>query len=467
MVLRGVLAVAVVIAGVGISVRFVTEPVSNHGESLAAGTVLAPDPSPASVLPPLSLGSPAHAALRTRRPAALEPPPKPDEATRARLYQQGMRTASGDTLSGVLRKAGVSRREAHAAISALGKLYDPRRMMPGQEITLTFKLGEPGEPGKPGAGNARPGRFMGFSLLPDIKSRVVVARKSDGGFSASQQERRLIRSQVRIQGAIQSSLFVAADKAGVPPSVLAELIRAYSWDVDFQRDIQPGDVFQVLFERLLDEQGRVIRAEGIVFASLTLSGKTHRIYRHELEDGQVDYFDEAGKSARKALMRTPINGARISSGYGKRRHPILRYTKMHQGVDFSAAKGTPIYAAGNGTITRAGRNGAYGKYVRIRHNEKYSTAYAHMSRIAKSARPGKRFKQGDVIGFVGSTGRSTGPHLHYEILRNGRQVNPLKVKMPSGYRLKGKELDRFQAMRAETDLLFAALKPDLSVASGN
>ncbi len=464
MVLRGVLAVAVVIAGVGISVRFVTEPVSNHGEAPVEGIAPAADPSPVSVLLPLSLGSPAHAALGTRRPAALEPPPKPDEATRARLYQRVLRTASGDTLSGVLRKAGVSGREAHAAISALGKFYDPRRMMPGQEITLTFKLGEPD---KPGDGNARPGRFMGFSLLPDIKSRVVVARQSDGGFSASQQERLLTRNQVRIQGTIQSSLFMAADKAGVPPSVLAELIRAYSWDVDFQRDIQPGDAFQVLFERLLDEQGRVIRAEGIVFASLTLSGKHHRIYRHELEDGQVDYFDEAGKSARKALMRTPINGARISSGYGKRRHPVLRYTKMHQGVDFSAAKGTPIYAAGDGTITRAGRNGAYGKYVRIRHNEKYSTAYAHMSRIAKSARPGKRFKQGDVIGFVGSTGRTTGPHLHYEILRNGRQVNPLKVKMPSGYRLKGKELDRFQAMRAETDLLFAALKPDMSVARGN
>ncbi len=197
---------------------------------------------------------------------------------------------------------------------------------------------------------------------------------------------------------------------------------------------------------------------------MTLSGKRHPIYLHAPRDGDSDYFDDRGQSARKALMRTPIDGARLSSGFGRRRHPILGYTKLHRGVDFAAPRGTPIYAAGNGVVVRSGRNGAYGKYVRIRHNSRYSTAYAHMRAIDRGARRGKRVKQGQIIGTVGTTGRSTGPHLHYEILAGGRRTNPMKVKMPPGRKLKGEALEDFQVARAVIDGKFAALKTATQIA---
>ncbi|MCG8511192.1 MAG: M23 family metallopeptidase, partial [Rhodospirillales bacterium] len=236
------------------------------------------------------------------------------------------------------------------------------------------------------------------------------------------------------------------------------------WDVDFQRDIWPGDSFEVMWQRVYDDSGNLVHNGEILYANLNLTGTSHPIYRFEVEDGHFDYFNEEGQSARKALMRTPIDGARLSSRYGKRKHPILGFTKMHRGVDFAAPKGTPIYAAGDGRVEASGWNGTYGKYVRIRHNSEYSTAYAHMSRIARSAGKGKRVRQGQVIGYVGNTGRSTGAHLHYEILRGGRQTNPLKVRMPSGRKLKGEMLAKFQKVRAGLDTVFANLTDETELA---
>ena len=190
---------------------------------------------------------------------------------------------------------------------------------------------------------------------------------------------------------------------------------------------------------------------------MTLSGSVKPLYEFELRPGRSDYFDDRGRSAKRPLLRTPIDGARLSSGFGKRRHPILGYTKVHRGVDFAAPTGTPIYAAGDGIITFRGRKGAYGKYIRIRHAAGYSTAYAHMSRYKKGVTQGRRVKQGEVIGYVGSTGRSTGPHLHYEILVRGRQTNPLTIKMPSGITLKGQDLARFQIKIANISALVSEL----------
>ncbi|MCK5546590.1 MAG: peptidoglycan DD-metalloendopeptidase family protein, partial [Rhodospirillaceae bacterium] len=237
-------------------------------------------------------------------------------------------------------------------------------------------------------------------------------------------------------------------------------IRIFSWDVDFQRDIWKGDGFEVMYHRFYDDDGNAIYDGTIKYAALSLQGKKIAIYLHTLKDGSTDYFNENGQSARKALMRTPINGARLSSSFGKRKHPILGYTKMHKGSDFAAPRGTPIYAAGNGTIDKSGRNGAYGNYIRIRHNSQYSTAYAHMKSIKRGMGKGKRVTQGEVIGYVGTTGRSTGPHLHYEILRGGRQVNPLRVKMPSGKKLKGDELVRFKTALAEISREWAKLETE-------
>jgi murein DD-endopeptidase MepM/ murein hydrolase activator NlpD len=190
---------------------------------------------------------------------------------------------------------------------------------------------------------------------------------------------------------------------------------------------------------------------------MVLSGKRMRLYRHRSTDGETDYFDAKGHSVRKALVVSPVDGARISSGFGRRRHPILGYTKMHRGTDFAAARGTPVYAAGRGVIETAGRNGAYGRYIRIRHNGTYKTAYAHLQGYVRGIKRGKRVRQGQVIGYVGSSGRSTGPHLHYEILRNGKQINPKRLNLPSGRILKGAELARFQTARAALETRLAAL----------
>jgi len=265
-------------------------------------------------------------------------------------------------------------------------------------------------------------------------------------------------------GEIDSSLYLAGRKAGVPDAMLAELIRAFSWDVDFQRDVREGDGFEVMFEQAVDADGRAVHAGPMRFAALTLSGKRHAIYLHTTGDGDTDYFDERGKSARKALMRTPIDGARLSSGFGSRRHPILGYTKMHRGVDFAAPQGTPIYAAGNGTVVAAGPNGAYGNYIQIRHNGEYSTAYAHLRAFARGVGKGKRVAQGQIIGYVGTTGRSTGPHLHYEILVRGARTNPMKVRMPSGRALAGDELKKFEETRDAVRARYAELTPETRLA---
>ncbi|MCK5275569.1 MAG: M23 family metallopeptidase, partial [Alphaproteobacteria bacterium] len=237
-------------------------------------------------------------------------------------------------------------------------------------------------------------------------------------------------------------------------------IRIFSWDVDFQRDIRKGDGFEVMYERFFDDNGELAHNGEVVYASLTLSGKRHAVYRHILKNGDVDYFDEKGQSAKKALMRTPIDGARLSSGFGKRKHPILGYTKMHKGLDFAAPRGTPIYAAGNGTVNYAGKKGGYGNYVRIRHNGTYQTAYAHMSGIARGVRKGKRVNQGQVIGYVGTTGRSTGNHLHYEVIRNGKFINSRRMHLPSGKALKGDDLAAFTAMTEEANVRYGALMGD-------
>jgi murein DD-endopeptidase MepM/ murein hydrolase activator NlpD len=353
----------------------------------------------------------------------------------------------GDTLMNVLVNKGVPRSDAHQAISVLSDVYDPRHIRPGQELTLTF-----------GPGGFDSGAFQAASFNVSYDSMVEVRREADG-FTADTIVKPTVTRPARAEGRIDSSLMQAGIDAGVPASVMIEMIRIYSFDVDFQRDIQKGDSFEVMYERLFDEDGAPVHDGAVRYAALTLSGKTYRLYLFEGEDGARDYFNEKGASVRKALLRTPVDGARISSTFGKRRHPILGYTKMHKGTDFAAPSGTPIMAAGDGVVEKAGRNGGYGNYIRIRHNGTYKTAYAHLSKFARGVRAGSRVRQGDIIGYVGTTGRSTGPHLHYEVLIENKQVNPMNVRMPAGRTLAGKELEQFQASRAEMDRTYAGLSP--------
>ncbi len=287
---------------------------------------------------------------------------------------------------------------------------------------------------------------------------MVVRRQDDGKFRAAEIKHELRTTLVRGVGTITSSLYVAGRSAGPPPALLIELLRIDSWDVDFQRDIQSGDGFDIVFERLTTESGEKVRDGAIVYAALRLGRATHTFYRFVDKRGRSGYFDENGQSARKPLLRTPVDGARLTSRYGRRRHPVLRYTRMHRGVDFAAVRGTPVYAAGNGRIVYRGRKGAFGKYIKIRHNSQYQTAYAHLLSFRRGVTSGSRVKQGQIIGYVGSTGTATGPHLHFEVMVGGRQVNPLRVRLPSGRKLKGKELASFHAMRGALTRRMADLR---------
>jgi murein DD-endopeptidase MepM/ murein hydrolase activator NlpD len=324
-------------------------------------------------------------------------------------------------------------------------------LRPGQEIALTFSAPEKQHQGPIDF------ELVSLSLQPSVDRDLQVTRDLDGGFTAFAVDRPLTHRNVAVRGEINSSLFEATQEAGVPVAVIAAAIKAFSYDVDFQRDIQPGDSFEFVYDRLDDEDGNLAKPGDLLYASLTLSGKTYEIYRYEMSDGFVDYFNPKGESVRKALLRTPVDGARITSGYGMRNHPILGYSKMHKGVDFGAPTGTPIFAAGDGIITKMGPFSSYGNYIRLKHNATYVTAYAHISRFAKGLHVGSRVHQGDVIAYVGATGRATGPHLHFEVLVNGAQVNPTSVKLPSGSKLAGADLKKFKS--AMSDMI--ALKEQL------
>jgi murein DD-endopeptidase MepM/ murein hydrolase activator NlpD len=244
-----------------------------------------------------------------------------------------------------------------------------------------------------------------------------------------------------VKSEIQSSLYVSALKAGIPKNTLLEMISLLGFSVDFQREIRKGDNFEVIFTKKIDLfKNIIIQTYPITYISLNLSGNKLNFFNYEDKYGLPQYYDENGKSSKRTIMKTPINGARLSSGYGNRKHPILGYTKMHRGLDFAAPSGTPVFAAGDGVVEKAGWNGSYGRYIRIRHTGTYKTAYAHLSGINKNVRVGKRVSQGKTIGFVGSSGRSTGPHLHYEVLRNNKQVNPMNIKLPAGKNIPKKNI---------------------------
>jgi murein DD-endopeptidase MepM/ murein hydrolase activator NlpD len=366
---------------------------------------------------------------------------------------------AGDTLANLLARAGADRHDSNAAIGALDGHYDPRHIRPGDEISVTL-VEDPD--------SDAPARLLALTLAPDIERDIRVIREDDGNYEAETIKHPL---STQIRGAeltIENSLFVDGGAAGVPMPILIELIRAYSYDVDFQRDIQPGDRLKVMYESQYKEDGTFARHGRVLMASLHTGGKDLGIYLYKPTSGsyagRASFFDANGQSIVKALLRTPVDGARVSSGFGMRKHPILGYSRMHTGIDFAAPTGTPIFASGDGVIEMAGRNGGYGNYVRIRHDGSYKTAYGHMNRFGKGIAAGKRVSQGQIIGYVGSTGRSTGPHLHYEVLKNGKPMNPSKVSMPAGPKLAEAELERFQSAREALVAQFAALPTGPQVA---
>ena len=356
-------------------------------------------------------------------------------------------SARGDTFGNMLLRAGVGAEETALAVMALRKVYDPRRLPIGLELKVIFE-----------APGIRSPRFLGYRFDSSIDRMVRVSRQATGDFAARQVEKIVTQVHSRAEGQIETSLFGAGIKAGVPPQVMLQMVRLFSFTVDFQRDLHGGEKFHIMYRSQMDEAGRIVRHSDIVYASLSVGGKTQKLYLYKRSNGgAAEYLNERGHGNRRALMKTPIDGARLTSRFGYRKHPLLGFTKLHSGVDFGARPGTPIFAAGDGTIAKIGWFGAYGRYIRIRHGRVYETAYAHLSRFRRGLRVGSRVKQGETIGYVGNSGRSTGPHLHYEVLRDGQHVNPMKIALPSRKNLRGRELTRFLAHRKEVDARFAAL----------
>jgi murein DD-endopeptidase MepM/ murein hydrolase activator NlpD len=436
---------------------------------VAAPSVQAARPSPAAfgnMLPPLTLAvvtpllSPAVDAVDRLSPVEFSVDLgnmrleefSPDDNASLDAYgltieevSQIVEVKQGDTLIELLVDAGATQEDAYAAVTALEPAFSPRELKPGQAIELTFASAQTATVRT----EAVAVQLVGLQIQPDAERDVAVNRSFDGLFTVMEIEHPLQLTTVRGSGTIDTSLYEAALDAGVSITALTEMIRAFSFDVDFQREIQPGDSFEIVYDHYLDENGEVVKTGEVVYASMTLSGETLELYRFTPSSGIWDFFNPNGESVRKALMRTPIDGARLTSGFGMRTHPTLGYTKMHRGVDFGAPTGTPIYAAGDGVIEKIGPFSSYGNYIRIRHNSEYSTAYAHMNGFAKGLSQGDRVRQGDIIGYVGTTGRSTGPHLHYEVLVAGEQVNPLDIKLPAGEKLAGADLEAYFAARDE------------------
>lgn len=374
-----------------------------------------------------------------------------------RPYRVGEETITlalqdGENLSLLLARAGIANNDRYAIAAVLEEHMDLRRLRAGKEFTLTIRH----------TGLER--ELSTLEVLPTVDTIVVVNRNAESGVYTA----RAIPNELTLQlsagaGDITQSLYATAVEQGVPDAVILRAIQAYSFSVDFQRDIQPDDAFAILYEQEFFADGSLARNGAILHARLTLSGRDLELFHYEDAEGLVDYYNRDGESMRRFLMRTPIDGARLSSRFGMRRHPVLGYSRMHRGIDFAAPSGTPIYAAGDGVIDFLGTNSGYGRYIRLRHNNRLSTAYAHMSRYGSGLSRGDRVQQGDIIGYVGTSGLSTGPHLHYEVMINGAQVNPLDVDLPTGRNLEGAELADFQnqVREMERSLQAALLQGDM------
>ena len=291
--------------------------------------------------------------------------------------------------------------------------------------------------------------------INNTTSLEIRNHKSD--FLVKENILQLYKKEVVVKNVIKDNLYTTAIKSGVEPNIIVEFARIFGFEVDFQRDIRKGDWFEILYEKFEDDNSKVRDTGKIIYASMYVNGEEINLYNFKYNN-EEEYYDIKGKSITKSLMKTPINGARLSSSFGMRKHPILGYNKMHRGTDFAAPSGTPIMASGSGTVTRARWCGGGGNCVKIKHNSTYETIYAHMKAFAKGIREGKKVKQGQIIGYVGSTGLSTGPHLHYEVIVNGKKVNSQKLKLPSGKILKGEERKQFELDRIKIDLKLGELR---------
>ena len=347
---------------------------------------------------------------------------------------------NGDTLVSILDGLSVEKQDIQKIVRLL-KETGALNLLQNKILKLTIE-------------NNKNTKMISSILIPVSKSRKLEIYKNleDNTFVKKEIVTNLEKKIVLKEGIIKSSLYKSAIKEDISPNIIIEFARLYGFQVDFQRDLRKNDSFQLIYEIFVDENGKIFENGNIIYSNLILRGQYNQLYYFPKKkfDG---HYDESGKSVKKALMKTPINGARLSSSFGMRKHPILGYNKMHKGTDFAAPEGTPIMASGDGVIIKAGWCGGGGNCVKIKHNKTYQTIYAHMKNFSNLAIPGNRVKQGQIIGYVGSTGMSTGPHLHYEVIENGKKINSQLLKLPPGKALEGTNRKQFEIVRIKTDVL--------------
>ena len=368
---------------------------------------------------------------------------------------------SGDTFIKMLTsnfEIGYS--EANKIAASLKGVYNVGSMRIGQKIYVTvIKTPKPIDDAEETPQFDIDIKSMVIRLAAD--QRVIVEKSEEGEYLARTEKDEIIEEVNVALGTIDGSLSVSMNNAGVPKSIVTEFVNIFAFSIDFRRDVHKGDKFEIIYENYINNDGELIRTGNILYASLYLRKDKISLYRYKMANGDVDYFNEKGYPMKKTLHRKPLNypNARISSHFGKRRHPILKQVKIHWGIDYAAPKGTAVFAAGDGVVQMAQWHGGYGKYIRIRHNSEYSTAYGHLNGFAKGIASGTRVKQGQIIGYVGNTGRSTGPHLHYEVIQAGRRVNPLNIKASAAENIKGNDFTKFKqtmaAIQAAHPTLFA------------
>ena len=352
----------------------------------------------------------------------------------------------GDTIQKILNSYKIPDNQIQEIINQYKKYDKPKQLSAGGKIDIIIERGF----------KKSSNSILKFSI-PITKSTTIEITKDElGQISSKKIITKLFKKKTYAENIILNNLYSAATEAKIYPDTIIEFARIFGFEIDFQRDIRKNDYFTIVYDKFFDEYGEFVKSGPIIYAHMSVNGREITLYKFG-SDKNYGYFDINAKSVEKALMKTPINGARLSSPFGNRKHPILGYNKKHTGTDFAARSGTPIMASGSGTVTAAKWCGGGGNCVKIKHNSTYETVYAHMKNFAKGIRSGKKVRQGDIIGYVGSTGMSTGPHLHYEVIVNGKKVNSQKLKLPSGKVLKDNERQKFEIFRIKTDVLVAEL----------
>ena len=351
----------------------------------------------------------------------------------------------GDTIQKILKKYKVKNREIQTVISEYKKFGKSSQLALGKEIDIIIEKG-----------TEESNSIIKFSIPITKSTTIEITKNEENELTSKKIITKLYKRKTLAENIIKNNLYSSAIEAKINPDAIIEFARIFGFEIDFQRDIRKNDYFKIIYEKYFDEFGKFIKSGSILYAHMSVNGREISLYKFGT-DKDYGYFDINGKSVEKALMKTPINGARLSSPFGMRKHPIQGFNKMHTGTDFAAPMGTPIMASGTGTITRAKWCGGGGNCIKIKHNSTYETIYAHMKNFAKGIRVGKKVRQGQIIGYVGSTGMSTGPHLHYEVIVNGKKANSQKLKLPSGKVLKNEERKQFEIHRIKTDVLIAEL----------